>query len=163
MVGALALIVGAGKLGVSNSPVVDEAVPYLEERCAAGCLTSALPQVLRYQAWVITDAGAPFPANPNRDERVILGERSAVSSEPYDFCARAARSRAAGFHGPVLYVDPQIKSFRAFDPNFDPEVRYQGTVDRATLVEARRFAAGDDELVIYELPPDAGCRRATAD
>ena len=66
-------IVGAGKLGVSNSPAIDEAVPYLEERCADGCLTSALPQVLRYQAWVITDAGAPFPVNAHRDEAVILG------------------------------------------------------------------------------------------
>lgn len=163
VVGALALIIGAGKLGISNSRVIDQAVPYLEQRCTDGCLTSALPQVLRYQAWVITDAGAPFPANANRDERAIFGERRAVSPELYDFCARAARSRAAGFHGPVLYVDPRIKSFRAFDPNFDPEVRYQGTVDRATLVEARRFSVGDDELVIYDLPPETDCRRATAD
>jgi hypothetical protein len=160
VVAALGLMIGAGKLGVSNSPVVDEAVPYLEERCADGCLTSALPQVLHFQAWVITDAGAPFPARTNRDERVILGERDAVNAEPYDFCARAARSRAAGFRGPVLYVEPRIKSFRAFDPNFDPEIRYQGTVDRATLVEARRFSVGDDQLVIYDLPPDAACRRA---
>jgi hypothetical protein len=163
MVGALGLIIGAGKLGISNSPAIDEAVPYLEQRCKDGCLTSALPQVLRTQAWVVTDAGAPFPANANRDERVILGAQSAVSAEPYDFCARAARSRAAGFRGPVLYVDARIASFRVFDPNFDPEARYQGTVDRGPLVEARRFSAGGDQLVIYDLPADRPCRHATSD
>ena len=163
VVGALGLIVGAGKLGVSNSPAIDQAVPYLEDRCKNGCLASALPQVLRYQAWVITDAGAPFPANPHRDERVILGEQSTVNPEPYDFCARVARSRAAGFRGPVLYVDAQIASFRVFDPNFDPEARYQATVDRATLVESRRFSAGPDQLVIYDLPTDGACRRAPPD
>jgi hypothetical protein len=162
MVGALGLIIGAGKLGISDSPAIDQAVPYLEQRCKDGCLTSALPQVLRYQAWVVTDAGAPFPANANRDERVILGAQSAVNAAPYDFCARAARSRAGGFRGPVLYVDAQIASFRVFDPNFDPEVRYQGAVDRAPLVEARRFSAGADQLLIYDLPADGFCRSATA-
>ena len=91
---------------------------------------------------MVTDAGAPFPPSAHRDERVIFGAQSAVNAEPYDFCARAARSRAAGFRGPVLYVDAQIPSFRVFDPNFDPEVRYQGTVDRSPLVEARRFSPG---------------------
>jgi hypothetical protein len=159
LVGALGLIIAAGKVGLSNSPAIDQAVPYLEDRCKEGCLTSALPQVLRYQAWVITDAGAPFPANPQRDERVILGERRAVNPELYDFCARAARSRAAGFRGPVLWVDAQIASFRAFDPNFDPEIRYQGPVDWATLVESRRFSASGDQLVVYDLPPDRPCLR----
>jgi hypothetical protein len=132
----------------------------LEGRCKDGCLTSALPQVLRYQTWAITDAGAPFPANPNRDERVILGEQRALNPAQYDFCARTARSRAAGFRGPVLYVDAQIASFRVFDPNFDPEIRYQGAVDRTPLVESRRFSAGRDQVVIYDLPPDRPCRPA---
>ncbi|HEY6475768.1 MAG TPA: hypothetical protein VI456_04250, partial [Polyangia bacterium] len=162
-VAALAFIVAAGKLGVSNSRAIDAAVPYLEERCQGGCLTNALPQALRDQAWVITDAGAPFPPNAHRDEQVILGATRPVSAGPYDFCARVARSRAAGFRGPVLYVDARIASFRVFDPNFDPEVRYQGTVDGAALVEERRFAAGRDQLVIYDLPPDRLCRPAAAD
>ena len=63
----------------------------------------------------------------------------------------------------MLYVDAQIASFRVFDPDFDPEVRYQGSIDRAALVEARRFAAGSDELVIYDLPPERPCRPAAAD
>jgi hypothetical protein len=162
---ALGLFVLAGKLGVSNSRALDQAVPYLEQRCQDGCLTSVLPQVLRDQAWVVLDAGAPVPPNAHRDERVILGNAGAgglASAEPYDFCARVARARAAGFRGPVLYVDAQIASFRVFDPNFDPEIRYQGTVDRSGLIEQHRFSDGRDQLVIYELPADRPCRHAAA-
>jgi hypothetical protein len=154
---ALGFIVAAGKLGVSNSRVIDQAVPYLEERCQGGCLTNALPQALREQAWVTTDAGAPFPPNAHRDEQVILGARRVERAEPYDFCARVGRSRAGGFRGPVLYVDARIASFRVFDPDFDPEVRYQGTVDRTALVEERRFSGGGDQVVVYQLPPDHPC------
>jgi hypothetical protein len=157
---ALGFIVAAGKLGVSNSRAIDEAASYLEERCQGGCLTNALPQALRAEAWVTTDAGAPFPPNAHREERVILGAARAVSAAPYDFCARVGRSRAGGFRGPVLYVDARIASFGVFDPDFDPEVRYQGTVDRTALVEERRFSGAGDQVVVYELPPDRPCHRA---
>ncbi len=157
VVGALGLIVGAGKLGVSNSRAIDQAVPYLEGRCSNGCLTNVLPQSLRAEAWVVTDAGAPFPPDARRDEQVILGARRVERTDPYDFCARVGRSRADGFRGPVLYVDARIASFRVFDPDFDPEVRYQGTVDRTALVEERRFSGGGDQVVIYELPGDHPC------
>jgi hypothetical protein len=159
-VAALVLVVGAGKPGVSNSRAINQAVPYLEERCRAGCLTNVLPQALREQAWVVTDAGAPFPPREHRSEQTITGARAAQELDRYDYCGRVARSRAAGFGGPVLYIDSRIRSFSVFDADFDPEVRYQGTVDRADLVEETRFSAGRDEVVIFRLPADRSCRHA---
>ena len=75
-----------------------------------------------------------------------------MNPEPYDFCARVARARAAGFRGPVLYVDARIASFRVFDPNFDPEVRYPGDASIAPR-SSRRAASrpASDQLVIYDL------------
>jgi hypothetical protein len=159
---ALGFIVAAGKLGVSHSRAIDDAVPYLEERCRGGCLTNALPQALRAEAWVTTDAGAPFPPDAHRDEQVILGASRVGRADPYDFCARVGRSRKGGFQGPVLYVDARIASFRVFDPDFDPEVRYQGTVDRTALVEERRFSGGGDQVIIYELPRDHPCSQVAS-
>ncbi len=157
---ALVLIVAAGKLGVSNSRALNQAAPYLEARCRAGCLTNVLPQSLRDQAWVVTDAGAPLPTRDHRNEQVILGTAQAGTVEQYDYCARVRRARDDGFSGPVLYVDAQIGSFKVFDPDFDPEVRYQGTVDRSDLVEERRFSSGHDEVIVFRLPDDRPCRHA---
>ncbi|HVV51294.1 MAG TPA: hypothetical protein VHO06_16615, partial [Polyangia bacterium] len=120
---ALALIAGAGKLGVSNSRAINAAVPYLEERCRAGCLTSVLPQALRGQAWVVTDAGAPLPPPAHRNEEEVLRTVPPRRLAAYDFCGRVRRARAAGFAGPVLYVDARVRSFKVFDADFDPEVR----------------------------------------
>ena len=63
-----------------------------------------------------------------------------------------------GFSGPVLWIDAQIKSYRAFDPDFDPEVRYQGKVDLTGAVEERRFTRGDDTLTLYRLPEEVRCQ-----
>jgi hypothetical protein len=158
MVGAVALIAAAGKLSVTNSRALNAAVPYLEARCSAGCLTSVLPQSLRDQAWAVTDAGAPFPPREHRNERVVFGGLTGQNRELYDFCHRVQQSRAAGFRGPVLWIDAQIQSFKVFDPDFDPEVRYQGSVDRASLVEEQRFAAGADAVIVSRLPADRPCR-----
>jgi hypothetical protein len=173
MLSALAFVVVAGKAHVSNSRAINAAVPYLEQRCRDGCLTNVLPQALRDQLWVVTDAGARLPSREKRDEQAILHpkiearvetttganiERGARSSEPYDFCARVRRSRAGGFGGPVLYVDARVTTFTVFDPDFDPEVRYEGTVDRAGLVPERRFPSGPDEVVVYNLPAGGACR-----
>jgi len=156
--GALGLIVFAGKLSVTNSRALNAAASYLETRCAAGCLTTVLPQSLRDQAWIVTDAGAPFPPHDHRSERVVFGGLSGIDPAGYDFCTRVERARAAGFKGPVLVVDPRIQTFKVFDPDFDPEVRYQGTFDRASLVEERRFRSGPDELIVSVLPEGARCR-----
>ncbi len=155
---AVALIAFAGKLSVTNSRALNAAAPYLEARCANGCLTNVLPQSLRNQAWVVTDAGAPFPPRAHRSERVVFGGLSDVDPRPYNFCNRLQRARAAGFTGPVLYVDARIKTFKVFDADFDPEVRYQGTVDRALLTEEHRISFGPDEVVFYDLPADRACR-----
>ena len=100
-----------------------------------------LPQSLRDQAWVVTDAGAPLPPREHRTERVIFGGLTGQNRELYEFCNRVQRSRAAGFSGPVLWVDAQIQSFKVFDADFDPEVRFQGTVDRACWSQEQRFAS----------------------
>ena len=155
---ALALIAFAGKLSVTNSRALNAAAPYLEARCANGCLTNVLPQSLRDQAWVVTDAGAPFPPRLHRNERVIFGGLAGVDPSAYDFCTRVRRARAAGFSGPVLVVDARIQSFKVFDPDFDPEVRYQGAFDRSQAVEEQEFRSGTDAVVISRLPPDRPCR-----
>jgi hypothetical protein len=158
LAGAAVLMVAAGKLSVTNSRALNAAAPYLEARCRQGCLTNVLPQSLRDQAWVVTDAGAPFPPRHPRDEREVLGGLVDVDPTDYDFCARVGRARAAGFRGPVLYVDARIKTFKVFDADFDPEVRYQGTVDRRQLVEEQRFSAGPDQVIVSHLPADRPCR-----
>lgn len=155
---AVALIAFAGKLSVTNSRALNAAAPYLEARCASGCLTNVLPQSIRDQAWVVTDAGAPFPPREHRNERVIFGGLSDVNPEGYEFCGRVRRARAAGFTGPVLYVDARIETFKVFDADFDPEVRFQGTVDRSQLVEEQRLSSGPDEVVFQHLPADRPCR-----
>jgi hypothetical protein len=158
--GACFLNVAAGKLSVTNSRALNAAVPYLEERCAYGCLTNVLPQSLRDQAWVVTDAGAPFPPRAHRNEEAILKAKVERPAAPYNFCTRVRRSRASGFTGPVLYVDARIKTFTVFDPDFDPEVRYQGTVDHAGFVVERRFSDGPDEVVVSAMPADGPCLSA---
>ncbi len=156
--GAVAVIAFAGKLSVTNSRALNAAAPYLEARCPNGCLTNVLPQSLRDQAWVVTDAGAPFPPRLHRTERVIFGGLDGMNPEAYDFCGRVRRARAGGFTGPVLVVDARIQTFKVFDADFDPEVRYQGTFDRTQLVEESRFSSGPDTVVVSHLPPDRPCR-----
>jgi hypothetical protein len=157
VVAALILIGAAGKLSVTNSRVLNEAAGYLEGRCGQGCLTNVLPQALRDQAWVVTDAGAPFPPREHRNEQVILGTLPLSRADQYDFCGRVQRARAGGFSGPVLYVDARIRTFRVFDADFDPEVRYEGSVDRSRMVEERRFESGSDEVTFYRLPDEVPC------
>ncbi len=158
VVAAIALIAGAGKLSVTNSRVLNAAAPYLESRCQDGCLTNVLPQSLRDQAWAVTDAGAPLPPREHRTERLIYGGLSGQRPELYQFCRRVQRSRAAGFSGPVLWVDAHVQSFKVFDADFDPEVRYQGTTDRGALVEEQRFFDGADSVTISHLPAGQPCR-----
>ncbi len=162
VIAALTLVIADGKGSISNSRAINAAVPYLEQRCRHGCLTSVLPQALRDQLWVVTDAGAQLPPREHRNERWIFRPRTAPPSEAYEFCERVRRARAAGFTGPVLYVDAAIKTFTAFDPDFDPEIRLQGPVDRAGLVPERRFATGPDAVVVFSLPAGRGCRSLAA-
>jgi len=162
VIAALTLVIVAGKGSISNSRAINAAVPYLEQRCRDGCLTNVLPQALRDQLWVVTDAGAQLPPREHRSERSIFRPRTAAPSESYEFCGRVRRSRAGGFTGPVLYVDTAIETFAAFDRDFDPEVRLEGTVDRAGLVAERRFSTGTDAVVVYSLPAGRGCRSVAA-
>ena len=157
---ALVLIAAAGKLSVTNSRVLNQGSPYLEDRCRRGCLTNVLPQSLRDQSWVVTDAGAPLPPREHRNEQVIRGALPLHRIAQYDYCGRVQRARASGFTGPILYVDARIESFRAFDADFDPEIRYEGPVDRSRLIEERRFSSGPDEVIFYRLPDDLPCLHA---
>ncbi|HSY39073.1 MAG TPA: hypothetical protein VLA79_06075 [Polyangia bacterium] len=162
VIAALTLVIAAGKGSISNSRAINAAVPYLEQRCRDGCLTNVLPQALRDQLWVVTDAGAQLPPREHRSEQSIFRPRTAAPSESYEFCRRVRRSRAGGFTGPILYVDTAIETFTAFDRDFDPEVRLEGTVDRAGLVAERRFSTGPDAVVVYSLPAGRGCRSVAA-
>ncbi|MEA2700449.1 MAG: hypothetical protein QOI66_4720 [Myxococcales bacterium] len=154
----VALIAVAGKRTISNSHALNQAAAYLETRCQAGCLTNALPQAIGSQVWAVTDAGAPFPPRLHRNEQIVMQGFRPRDADAYNYCTRVARSRTGGFVGPVLYVDARIKTFTAFDPDFDPTVRYQGTLDRTNLVEERRFSTGSDEVTIYNLPDNIPCR-----
>lgn len=160
LLGGVALVVFAGKPSVTNSRVLNQGASYLESRCPSGCLTNALPQSLRDQAWVVTDAGAPLPAREHRTETVIYGRQPPVLVERYDFCARVDRARAAGFAGPVLFVEARLSAFVPFDRDFDPEVRFEGAVDKARLIEEHRISIGRDELIFYELPAGSSCARS---
>jgi hypothetical protein len=160
VVAGVAMVVCAGKLNITNSRALNAAAAYLEARCQSGCLTNALPQALGNQAWVVTDAGAPLPPREHRNEQAILGDLHARRAEQFNFCARVRRARAAGFAGPVLFVDTHVRSFTAFDPDFDPEVRYQGTVERGDLLEEQRISDGPDTVIVYHLPVDHPCRPA---
>ena len=161
---AIALIAVAGKRTVTNSRALNDAALYLETRCQeSGCLTNTLPQSIGSQAWVITDAGAPLPPRLSRNERSVLEGSRPQDASALNYCARVARARANHFAGPILYVDARIKTFTAFDPDFDQIARYQGTVDRASLIEERRFAAGPDEVIIHHLPQDSPCRPAAGE
>ncbi|HVR62890.1 MAG TPA: hypothetical protein VMU50_13385 [Polyangia bacterium] len=157
----IALIAVAGKRTITNSRALNDAAAYLETRCQqTGCLTNSLPQSIGSQAWVVTDAGAPFPPRVHRDEQAVLEGFRPKDASAFNYCARVDRARANHFAGPVLYVDARIKTFTAFDPDFDPTVRFQGTLDRANLIEERRFTAGPDEVIIYRLGEDSPCRHA---
>ncbi|HXI59725.1 MAG TPA: hypothetical protein VNO55_26845 [Polyangia bacterium] len=154
----VALIAAAGKRTITNSRALNQAAAYLETRCQDGCLTNALPQSIGSQVWVVTDAGAPFPPRLHRNEQAVLQGFRPRDADAYNYCSRVARARTGGFAGPVLFVDARIKTFTAFDPDFDPTVRYQGTLDRSNLIEDRRFSAGPDEVIIYHLPDSSPCR-----
>ncbi len=157
-VGAAAIAVGSWS--PSSSRIINQAVPYLEARCRTGCLTNVLPQLLDRQAWADFEKGAPIVRAHRRSEDAIVGSYAEKHAAEYDFCGRAQRARGAGFTGPILWVEPKIVTSRVFDPDFDPEARYQGAIDLSTTPVEQRFVEGRDEIVIHRLPDDfaATCR-----
>jgi hypothetical protein len=158
-VAVMAALVGwVGRWEPSSSHTINEAAAYLEDRCRTGCMANVIPQSLERQSWVELQAGAHIVRGHSRSEGAISGDYAREHEKDYNFCERVKRSRAGGFTGPVLWIDAQIKSYRAFDPDFDPEVRYQGQVDLTGAVEERRFAAGGDTLIVYRLPDEVRCR-----
>jgi hypothetical protein len=137
-----------GKQDVANSPVFNQAARFLEARCAEGCVVNFLPQPLRTQTWVELEAKSPFPRITEREDRVLEKELPAVA-QGYGFATRLQHARAAGFLGPVLYVQSRVQSFTAFHPVFDQELRWEGPVDlQAASLEAR-FVHGNDEVLVY--------------
>ncbi len=154
----MAGVVGwAGNWSPSNSRTNNLAAGYLEQRCSTGCLTNVLPQALDRQAWVELQAGAPIIRAHHRSEDSIVGDYVKSHAHDYNFCARVHRARAAGFNGPLLWVDVRIHSYQPFDTNFDSEVRYQGQVDLSGVTIEQRFSDGPDELDVYRLPDDWSC------
>jgi hypothetical protein len=151
------LIAWVGRWEPSSSRTINEASAWLEARCRDGCLANVVPQSLERQTWVDLQRNARIVRGHSRSEASISGEWAKKHERDYNFCERVTRARAAGFLGPVLFIDARIRSYRAFDPDFDPEVRFQGQVDLAGALEEKRFASGEDELVIYRLPGEVRC------
>ncbi|HXX30872.1 MAG TPA: hypothetical protein VEJ89_09145 [Myxococcaceae bacterium] len=147
---AVLAIVLLGKKDVANSPVFTELARYLEGRCREGCLVSYLPQQVRTQAWVDLEAGSPFPV-AGRAESRVLGRSDPEFERGFDFRERIRRARRSGYRGPVLYVQADIATFRAFHPDFDRELGWQGAVDLAGAREELRLERGKDSVRIYEL------------
>jgi hypothetical protein len=152
-----ALVGWVGRWEPASSHTINDATAYLETRCKDGCLANVVPQALERQAWVELQAGAHIVRGHSRSEASITGDWARAHERDYNYCERVKRARAGGFHGPILYIDARIKSYRAFDPDFDPEVRYQGKVSLDGAVEERRFVSGPDEIVIYRMPDEPRC------
>jgi hypothetical protein len=151
-IAVMAALVGwVGRWEAASSRTINGASDWLEDRCRSGCLANVVPQSLERQAWVDLQKGAPIIRGHSRSEAAISGDYAREHERDYNFCERVKRARAGGYSGPVLYIDAKIKSYRAFDPDFDPEVRYQGQVDLAGAVEEKRFTQGDDQIIIYRL------------
>jgi hypothetical protein len=151
-------IVVFGKQDVANSSVFTELAHYLEVRCRGGCLVSYLPQQVRTQAWVDLEAGSPFPV-AGRAESRVLGTTAPEFAQGFDLRRRIERARQGGFSGPVLYVEANISSFRAFHPDFDRELAWQGDVDLSLAREEMSLQHGGDVVRVFELPPLAAGRR----
>jgi hypothetical protein len=158
-VAVMAILVGwVGRWEPSSSRTINQASGWLEERCRTGCLANVVPQSLERQVWVDLQAGARIVRGHSRSEGAITGDFARAHERDYNYCERVKRARAAGFRGPVLYIDARIQSYRAFDPDFDPEVRYQGQVELEGATVEKRFVSGPDELVIYRMPDEPRCR-----
>src|SRR5207253_2110845 len=110
------------------------------------------PQSLAGLAWATLDAGAPFPEKIKRSEPFVTGNYPAGFAAGCAFDERLRRARAAGYRGPVLYLDVRLTSARVFSDQFDPEHRLEGAVDLSRATLRRRFDAGADTVAIYELP-----------
>jgi hypothetical protein len=140
-----------GAQGPSIPRVLHQVARALERRCAAGgCLTNYPPPHVTAEAWVVLDAGAPFPRRDVIEESFFFDPPPPASDE-YRFEARVARARAAGFTGPVLYLDVHTPSAAAYSSlGFDREHELEGTVDlsRGRLVEELR--EGEDVVRLYE-------------
>jgi len=143
-----------GKRDVTNSPVFTDLARYLEGRCREGCLVSYLPQQVRTQAWVDLEAGSPFPI-AGRAESRVLGRTTPDFEQGFELRRRIERARRSGFQGPVLYVEADISSFRAFHPVFDRELSWQGAVDLSHAREELRLQRGGDTVRVFLLAPRA--------
>jgi hypothetical protein len=151
LVTALVLIALLGKKDVANAPVFNEVASYLEARCPRGCMVSFLPQAIRTQAWVELEAPSPFPAG-GRSEARVLGEEGAAYQRGFAFEERVRRARALGFQEPILYVETRATSFQPFHQVFDGELKWQGSVDKASLRKERHFEGGGDVVDVYVVP-----------
>jgi hypothetical protein len=154
---AAALVVGAlavalfGRTERTSSPAVNQAARFLEARCRDGCLVNYPSQIIAAEVWADLEAGAPLSIKVKRSEAFVLGQYPAGYEDGCRFADRIARARAAGYRGPVLYVDPQLDGARIFDDAFDPEHRFEGRPDLAKATLERRFTSGRDSVTIYRL------------
>ncbi|HMK72828.1 MAG TPA: hypothetical protein VK454_05795, partial [Myxococcaceae bacterium] len=110
------------------------------------------PQQVRTQAWVDLEAGSPFPI-AGRAESRVLGTTPPEFAQGFDFVRRVERARRSGFHGPVLYVEADVSSFRAFHPDFDRELVWQGPVDVSSAREELSLVRDGDAVRVFDMPP----------
>ena len=147
-----ALFVGlAGSRGQSTSPVVRTATEWLENRCAdRGCLVNALPQPMEATGWADFQAGAPLPAKDKRAEGFVFGNYPKGYRDDVLWSNRVARAIQRGWNWPILYVRPEISSFKCWTTDFDPEHRLEGEprLDRMPLLAS--FQDGTDRVDVFD-------------
>ncbi len=137
------------------TPVAAPVAAYLEQRCRAGCLTNFAPQHVAAEAWVDLEAGAPLPRKNHTDEAFVLGRVPPDFAAGCDFRGRVARARAAGWRGPVLYLEFETRSAHAYSElGFDQEHDLEGPIDLRGAVLERSFVDGGDRAEVWRLPID---------
>lgn len=139
--------------GPSSPRVLNTVARDLERRCQAGCLMNYLPQHVSAEAWVVLDAGAPLPPPPSTDERFALGEVSPELAVACRYRERVARARAAGYRGPVLYLEVRAETASAYIWGFDRERDFEGPVDLSHAHLEAVYADGPDVARLWSFPP----------
>jgi hypothetical protein len=142
-----------GHLGGRAMVATDAAAAWLEDRCGAGgCLVNALPETFDAAVWADLQAGAPLPERSKRSEAFVTHRYPARYRAEVGFDGRVARARAAGWHGPIYYVDVRALAEPTFNDDFQPEHRLEGPVDLSAARPATTFRNGLDTIDIFQLP-----------
>jgi hypothetical protein len=139
----------------SMSPLMRVVARDLETRCAAGCLTNYLPQHVSAQAWVPLEAGAPMPQLLQTSDEMIEGGHPAGFEAGCSFRDRVGNARAAGYTGPVLYLETSTTTatFSAPGSGYDQQHLLEGPADTSHAKLEATFEDGPDRMRLWSFPP----------